>query len=96
MAELLERISSRELTEWMQFAKVEPFGSEASYIGHAITAQTVANVNRKKGSKPFKLRDFMPQFEREEQSVGQMVQMAEMLTAVMGGEDKRSDQSNGE
>lgn len=73
----------------MAFAKLEPFGSEANYIGHAITAQTVANVNRPKGKKAFKIDDFMPKFEREEQSVDQMVQVAHMLTMAMGGEDRR-------
>lgn len=78
----------------MAFAKLEPFGSEASYIGHAITSQTVANVNRQKGVRAYKLRDFMPQFEKQEQSVGEMVQMAEMLTAALGGEDRRERQES--
>lgn len=89
MAELLERVSSRELTEWMEFARMEPFGSEASYIGHAITAQTVANVNRQRGKKAFKVEDFMPKFERHEQSVDEMIQLAQMLTIGMGGKDMR-------
>ena len=29
-------------------------------FGHAITASTIANVNRKKGAKSFKPQDFIP------------------------------------
>lgn len=87
-------MSSRELMEWMAYARIEPFGSEANFIGHAITAQTVANVNRPKGKKAYKLEDFMPRFEREEQSVDQMLQVAQMLTIGLGGEDRRSNKGN--
>ncbi len=75
----------------MIFSGVEPFGSEAGYLGHAIVAQTVANVNRPRGKKPFKTKDFMPNFEKEEQSVKEMVEFAKMLTVGMGGEDKRGN-----
>lgn len=48
----------------MVYYQLEPFGSEAEFLGHAITASTVANVNRdpKKG-KAFKPEDFMPKFD---------------------------------
>jgi hypothetical protein len=59
--ELLSRISAPELIEWMQYYRLEPFGSEANFMGHAITASTIANANRGKG-KTFTLKDFMPDF----------------------------------
>lgn len=90
VAEMLERISSRELTGWIAFSQLEPFGSEAGNFGHAITASTVANVNRGKGQKPYKVEDFMPIFEKEPQSVDQMVQIAAIMTAGLGGQDLRS------
>ena len=89
--EMLRRMSSRELSEWMAFRSIEPFGGQAEYIGHAITAQTVANVNRKKGSKPHKIDDFIPKFEKQEQTVDQMLQIAQMMTIGMGGQDLRQD-----
>jgi len=74
----------------MAFASLEPFGSEAYYIGHAIVAQVIANVNREKGKKAYKLEDFMPKFgEEKPQSAEQMMQFAQMMTIAMGGEDKR-------
>jgi len=86
---MLERISSRELTGWIAFSQLEPFGSEMESLGHAITASTVANVNRGKGQKPYKVEEFMPKFENEPQSVDQMVQIAAMMTAGLGGQDLR-------
>jgi len=92
VSELLKRISSREITEWMAFGQLEPFGAEAGYLGHAITASTVANVNRAKGKKAYEVADFMPTLGRKEpQSVAEMIQFAEMFTVALGGEDKRKD-----
>jgi len=90
VSELLTRISSKELTEWMAFSQVEPFGADAYYLGHAITASTIANVNRKAKSKAHSVEDFMPKFEKKKkQSTDQMLQIASMFTAASGGEDKR-------
>jgi hypothetical protein len=91
VAELLARISSKELTQWMAFYKLEPFGADAEFLGHAITASTVANVNRKKGSKTLKPVDFMPKFENQEQSTEQQIQFAAMITEAFGGEDLREE-----
>lgn len=87
--ELLNRISSKELTEWIIFAGVEPFGINAHYLGHAVTAQTIANTFRKKGTKAYELSEFIPKFEQKEQSVDGMLEFAEMLTVAMGGKDLR-------
>ena len=91
MAELLDRISSAELTEWMAYFKLEPFGTEVDMLGHAITSATIANTNRAKGHKAFEPSDFMPDFEKESksQSTEEMIQFAEYMTAMMGGKDKR-------
>ena len=87
MRELLARIDSRELTEWAAFYQVEPFGCEADGLGSAIVAATVANVNREKGAKAFEAADFLPKFDqaKKEQSVEEMIQLAQMFTAAAGG-----------
>jgi len=63
--ELLTRMSSHELSEWMAYLAVEPFGEErADYraaIGHAL----LANINRGKRSKTYTPEDFMPRFGRK-------------------------------
>jgi len=87
VAEMLSRISSRELTEWMIFFSREPFGTEADFLGHGIVASTIANVNRKKGSKAMKPDDFMPKFEKpKQQSTDEMINIAKVFTIALGGE----------
>lgn len=44
----------------MAYADVEPFGPDADAWRAGIIASTIANVNRKKGSRPFSPQDFMP------------------------------------
>lgn len=90
VAELLNRISSKELTEWMAFYELEPFGYDAENLGHAITASTIANVNRQKGQKPYTIADFMPH-EKQEQSIDQMLQIAQAYTIALGGSDNREE-----
>lgn len=90
-AEMLRRMDSKELSEWMAFYQIEPFGGDTGYIGHAITASTIANANRAKGHKPHKVEDFMPQFGKREQTVDQQIRMAAMLTTALGGIDARNE-----
>jgi len=88
----LERISSHELSEWMAFAEMEPFGFEADFYGHAQTSATLANVNRSKDSKVYTAMDFMPvfkQIEEKEQSPDNMIHTIEMINIIAGGKDLR-------
>ena len=64
---MLERIDSRELTEWMAYAQVEPFGEERADLRAGIVASTIANVWRSSGQKVLKPSDFMPKFEPQRQ-----------------------------
>lgn len=61
MAELGNRLSSRELAEWMAYYRIEPWGEERADYRAGTVAATVVNVNRTKG-KPAKPDDFMPKF----------------------------------
>lgn len=89
VAELLDNISSKELSEWQAFFNLEPFGYEVNMLGHAVTASTIANVNRKKGSKMVTPQDFIPKPERQENSIDGAIGYVATLTAIYGGEDKR-------
>lgn len=94
VAELLERISSSELSEWMAYYQVEPFGQERDNLHAGIIASVFANANRdrKKQKKPFTIKDFMLSFKKDKpkKSPEQMLQFVEMLNAAMGGKDLRS------
>lgn len=60
--ELLARMDSRELSEWMAYSQVEPFGEERADLRAALVAMTMANLWRGKDSKAFKLEDFVLKF----------------------------------
>lgn len=60
VGELGRRMSSRELSEWMAFYELEPFGNDWHQTG--TIASVIANVNRdpKKRATPFEAEDFIP------------------------------------
>ena len=95
--ELLARISSRELSEWLAYAGLEPFGPERADLRSGIVAATVANVHRdpKKRRKPYTSADFMPRFRLEQGADGQdwpqQLALVEQLNVAFGGKDLRSE-----
>lgn len=95
VAELLSRISSRELSEWMAYYELEPFGMERGDLQAGIVASTVANVNRdpKKQKRPFAPQDFMPKFEGgrgSDEGPGwqRLLAKVKMLNAAFGGRER--------
>lgn len=77
------------LSEWAAYYKLEPFGEERGDLRSAIIAATVANANRDpKKSKPAKVEDFMPKFEKQETNIEQAIGFAAAMTAALGGEVK--------
>mgnify|MGYP000940748974 FL=1 len=79
---MLQRMSSRELSEWMAYYNIEPFGEERADLRSGIVASTIANVNRdpKKG-QPFKPTDFMPLSEMAEEDEEPEAQEPEVIAA---------------
>ena len=71
--ELLARIDSRELSEWMAFYSLEPFGDIRGDLQAGIVASTIANANSGKGSRTFQPADFMPLMEKPEQDEDDMI-----------------------
>ncbi len=86
---LLKNISSRELTEWMVYYEIEPFGEERADLRSGIIASTIANVNRGKGGKAYKPSDFIPKFEEKRQTWQEQLRAVEILNKVFKGEDRR-------
>lgn len=83
---MLERVPSRELTEWQAYERVAgPIGPARGDVQSAIIAATVANANRTKG-KPATPADFVPTWDRKPtQTVEEMVAIAYALNAAFGG-----------
>lgn len=85
--ELLARIDSREISEWIAFFGLEPWGTETEDWRAGMIASTIANVNRdtKKQKKPFQPDDFMPQREKpdhEEQNIEEQTQVLGMWSQI--------------
>ncbi len=58
--ELLQRMDSRELSEWLAYDRIEPIGAVRSDLGAGIISATIANCHRGKRSQPYTPADFMP------------------------------------
>jgi len=56
-------ISGNEFAWWLAYMELEPFGEERGDLRSAIIASTIANAHRKKGARPFKPEEFMPDFD---------------------------------
>lgn len=68
----MERIDSRELSEWMLYERIEPFGERRADLRAAIVAAATTNAVvqtapfLKKKPALVSYTDFMPQFEASE------------------------------
>jgi len=66
VAEIEGTMSSREISEWMAFYRLEPWGDDRADLRTGIVASTIANVNRGKDTKSYQPQDFMAFTEKEE------------------------------
>jgi len=73
-----------ELSEWIAFASIEPFGEAREDLRAALICCTIANyIKAANGSKskPCKIEDFMLKFDPpEQQSTENMKTMLKMLS----------------
>lgn len=83
--ELLARIDSRELAEWIAFYGFSPFGDEPADIRSAIVASTIANCMTVGGG--FKPSEFLPEYRTrsEPQSDADIQNMVIKINAMLGG-----------
>jgi hypothetical protein len=105
---LLTELDSRELTAWMAYEAVEPFGERRANLHAGIVAATVANVNRDKHARAFQPTDFLLEFGREkvvdedaqmEAMRAQMALIAQVQNAVsddQAGSEKGDADAGGE
>lgn len=93
MNRLLQETSSRELSEWMAFDRVEPIGDRRRDLQAGIVASVMANAyrDRKKRPKPYSPTDFIPDYWQQpvEQSWEQQLYIVEILNLAFGGRDLR-------
>jgi len=68
VAEIDQTMTSTELSYWMVFYALHPFGPERDNLHAAIIASTLANVNRGKNQPAFSAEDFMIKNQHEKRS----------------------------
>lgn len=89
VGELLQRMTSREFSEWMAFYRLEPWGTAIDDWRFGMLAAMIANTNRdpKKQRKPFEAQDFMPVRDadprHEMQSDDEIAQVLHMWQTVL-------------
>ncbi len=84
--EMLGRIHSPELSEWMAYASIEPIGEKRMDLRFAMLACTISNgIRGACGCKkpPLKLKDFLLNFDPPEQ------QTPDQMKAILLGLGKR-------
>lgn len=89
---MLAEIPASVWYEWLAFNKIDPISDRRADLRAGIIASTVAEVNRdrKRRSRPYEAKDFMPRFERAQpQSVEEMIEIAREITLAFGGQDLR-------
>ena len=77
--ELLARIDSHELSEWIEYYKTDPFGNARSDLQSGIVAATIANVNRGKNTQSYQPSDFMPLQEKPKQEESDMQEVMNIM-----------------
>lgn len=93
MGELLDRVDSRELTEWEAYERVAgPIGQERLDELFAMLMTIIANVNRSKKQRAYETRQFRPKWDpeapperRPEMSGHQILDQVRKLNRRMGG-----------
>lgn len=64
--QLLAVIDSAELTEWMAYDRLDPFGESRADLRAGIVAAAAANHGYVRLEKPYQPSHFMPFIKREE------------------------------
>ena len=58
---MLARMTSRQLSEWMAYGAVEPFGEDRADFRVAHALAVIVNLLRPKDAPPVRIADLIPQ-----------------------------------
>ena len=88
VSELLSRVTSTELAEWLAYEKVTgTLGTERADLHAGIVASTIANANRGKGKRVAKVSEFTPKWDKPVQSWREQLAVVKQINASMRGSD---------
>ena len=91
VGEMLCRMSSEELSEWMAYARIEPLPAQRIDYLAAMVAAVIANTARdpKAHPRPFTIKEFLPRWaassEEREMDWEALKRRAMLITRLMGG-----------
>lgn len=93
VGELLDRIDSREIPEWMAYERVAgPLGAARQDALFAQLMTLLANVNRPKNKRPYKTEQFVPKWDpdapperKPEMSPDEMLRAVRKIHKTMTG-----------
>ena len=80
--EAQRRINSDEFGWWMAYDRIEPFGEERADLRIAQLCALIANINRSKKCKIYKVKDFMFDFEGKADTVADRRQPPEEMISI--------------
>ena len=60
--DILKGLTAQQFLRWELYSMFEPFGEERADYRAASIAAVIANVNRSKKQKPYKIEDFLLKF----------------------------------
>jgi hypothetical protein len=90
-------MSAQEFAEWMAYYRIDPWDASRDDLRSALVCTVIANGNRSKKSRPFKVNDFLLNFREAnqnrqvpEQDPKAMQSQLIALTRALGGEVRES------
>lgn len=78
---LMSEMGSRELSEWMAYNEIEPFGPWRDDLRMGILAATVANTGFGRPDPPVQAADFIPDFLGQDDTEPTEAEQAEKVRA---------------
>ncbi len=75
----MREVDAREFALWVAEYRIAPFGDMREDLRAGVVGSVIANVNRRKGSPPFKPGDFVLKFGRERKSPEQLEREAKVF-----------------
>jgi len=84
---MLAVINSRQISEWMAYYSMEPWGEKPKWLRHGIRTALLANIHRGKNAQAFRPADFMPpepgsKTEVEPQSVDEQTTILQQIAGI--------------
>lgn len=96
VGELLEVLSSSELTYWIEFYNREPWGSEVENWRMGQVAATIVNCTpRQKGSKTFQPTDFYETPEKRSADTERRELIQKQVRKLAGKPKRKTKKRNG-